>query len=86
LRTPALDREGHFYCRCVGSAVVRPQARHPDEVVAQILSELCRQDRDAIAGALPAANRNLAAVEVEILDPKSHAFLQPHTGVVQQIN
>jgi hypothetical protein len=86
VRTPALDREGHFYCRSVGSAVVRPQTRHPDEVVAQILSELCRQDRDAIVGTLPAASRNLAAVAVQILDPKPHAFHQPHTGIVQQIN
>jgi hypothetical protein len=55
------------------------------EVGRQFRHQQFQQHRDAILVALPFANRDLAAFEVEILDAEAEPFEQPESGSVKKL-
>jgi len=44
-----------------------------------------RQHRDPILGALTVADHNLAALEIDILNPEEHTLHQAHAGAIEEI-
>ena len=57
---------------------------HRLEVIVQIPANGGRQERDPVLGALAVVDRQLVALEVDILDPKGQALLETQPRAVEQ--
>lgn len=64
--------------------VHRVQPLRLPQLAAQQANETIGQHRDAILGAFPVAHQNFPALEVDIFDPQSDRFHDPHARAVQQ--
>ena len=64
--------------------VHRVQPLRLPQLAAQQANETIGQHRDAILGAFPVAHQDFPALEVDIFDPQSDRFHDPHARAVQQ--
>ena len=85
--TRKLARQGmrQLHTRSPRCTISLPLATNARELFVQAMLERGRQHHHPVLAALALAHDDRAALEIDVLDPQTYAFHQPHAGAIQQL-